>query len=383
MKKLFLILTLSVFLVSCRHSANSEIPVSVDCDRNYTAVNDINICSGGNTVFFSLGEFLLCADKTSLVSAPLCAKPECLHGDVDCNAYYSMSIFLSLYDGKLFWLQPSLDMNYEYNIVCTSPNGTDRKVIRSINDKVFTEFINGAGNPFGFFHRDYLLMGGTNGYIEAGIAQTSAQILVYPIGSGEGKLVYENLELDCVTAQAYGDYLYFVAYNEFDSEKVEICRYDLIKDSLETLYSGDKPFNKPLIWVVDDGIILADRSGATNIYKLSFDSSSLDVLYRFNDNEEYEYIMYGFAQGCVIGGYSEGTKFRLCLKDFDGHIILKSVFGIPQVSEGEPLINFPCGSDEEFLYVWSNVWSNENPAEYIFAVSLDDGSVKTLWSAEY
>ena len=53
------------------------------------------------------------------------------------------------------------------------------------------------------------------------------------------------------------------------------------------------------------------------------------------------------------------------------------------IDESAPMYSFILGSDNENIYIESKVWSNENPAEYIFAVSLDDGSLETLWSAEY
>lgn len=381
MKRIFILIVSALFLTSCNSSTSQfEVEVSFDSDQNFTTPSLNHGASSEDVLFFTVeSEMLYCADLVNDICVPLCSKPECSHNGATCNAYCSIIHSLSLYDGGLFCFRSCGDGTFE--IVDIFVDGTGRKKIKTFENDLITDFMSGVGDFSALSHRGYYIMSGTHHEVELGAAKDISKVIMCDLESqNDGKIIYENSVLTKVTVQAYEDFLYILAYS---TEEIEICRYDLSTQESEVVCHVSIPIFSPLMWVDNEKILIADRSEKADVYIFDLDTNEFTLLYNFNEGSDISYYLYGFSNGNIIGGYPEGNKFKLCVKDERGNITLKTDMSINGIDESAPMYSFILGSDNENIYIESKVWSNENPAEYIFAVSLDDGSVKTLWSAEY
>lgn len=135
--------------------------------------------------------------------------------------------------------------------------------------------------------------------------------------------------------------------------------------------------------MTDDGILFGDNGDdgeSATVYKLDFASGTITTLLDFNADTDKSYLIYGFTDDYIVGGSMNGIEYMLCLKDFNGKTVIETTVTPPNISDDQPLYTFPCGSDNEYLYLWSKVWSSANDAQFIIGVSLKDGESKVLWT---
>ena len=377
MKKLMLLILALLMLTSCGESAEGVI--TYDCDNNFQQYSDPYICGDDDTLFFGFGDSsqLRYYDKATGISGLLCGKPECTHDGTDCNAYFN-GRELSLYGGKLYALSRAAE---GFEIISLNTDGTKRKTVLNLSDDIFGEMISGgAADIRGMFHRGYFYACGTAHKVVDGILNDRAQVFAYPLDGGEGRMIYDNGELTAIRIQPYGDFLYFAAYG---GDAVEICRYSPESDEVETLYSDEADILPSRLWVTDDGIMFGDNGTDGNeakVYKFDFASGKLSLLLDFNADTDKPYLLYGFTDDYIVGGNMTGIEYDLCLKDYDGKTVLETSVTPPNISDDEPLYTFPCGSDDEYLYLWSKVWSPSHDVQFIIRVSLKNGESEVIWT---
>lgn len=377
MKKLLPLIFVLLLFTSCGKSG--ERAVTYDCDNNFQQYSDPYICGDDDALFFAFGDSsqLWFYDKATGISGLLCLKPECDHSGTDCNAYFN-GRELSLYDGKLYSLG-RIDGGFE--IISLNTDGTNRKTVLSLSDDIFGGMISGGvADMRGMFHRGYFYACGTAHKVVDGIPINHAQAVAYPLGGGKGRMIYDNSELTSIKIQPYGDFLYFVAYS---SDAFKILRYSPNTDEVEILYSDESSILPSRFWVIDDGILIGDNGTdgkEAKVYKFDFESGKISLLFDFNADTDKTYLLYGFTDDYIVGGNMTGIEYDLCLKDYDGKTVLETSLTPPNISDDEPLYTFPCGSDDEYLYLWSKVWSTTHNVQFIIRLSLKNGESEVIWS---
>lgn len=375
MKKLILLISALLMLTSCGKGA--ERAVTYDCDNNFQQYSMPMICGDDDTLFFAFddGSQLWYYDKATGISGLLCGKPECTHNGTECNAYFVGSE-LSLYGGKIYSLKPFYGSGCE--VFSSDIDGSNRKTVIDLVGSEFSNMLaDSVSDLSGKFHRGYFYACGTHHMIIDGILNDHAQVFAYSLDGGKGGIIYDNTELTAIKIQPFDDYLYFVAYSD---DAIEVCRYSPESGEVEVLYNGDMPFSSPKIWVTDDSILFGDISESAIVYKLDFANGTITSLFDFNSDTDKPYLLYGFTDDYIVGGNMNGIEYLLCLKDYDGKTILETTVTPPNISDDEPLYTFPCGSDDEYIYLWSKVWSNAHDVQFIIGVSLKDGKSEVLWT---
>lgn len=88
---------------------------------------------------------------------PLCAKPNCLHNNEDCNAFCTPSDALGYYHGRLYAIDSSWDNAGGYDVVSLLPDGTDRKMVADVPYPLYSDGTSGGMYLF-VFHENRLII---------------------------------------------------------------------------------------------------------------------------------------------------------------------------------------------------------------------------------
>ena len=333
-------------------------------------------CASEDAIYFVSDYKLMFYDIASGITAPLCAKPECSHDTSDCNAYYNGS-GLSMYDGKLYWVQQT---SAGCDIVCENPDGTGRMTVRSVENGVAGEELFGAGgmNPETAFHRGNVFYALTVGDISQGEQTTFAAVTQTKLtGSDGAAVIYRNDDMSQISIKPHGDSVYMFALGK-DNSTLEIYRHDIQSGEGEVLYSGACPIAEQSgnfrAVVFDDMIMLVSNAG---VYQYEFANSSLNELYKL-DTEADSYYPCGIADGYVICGRSSGSSYSVRTIDFDGGVISDTTISHPDIDEN--LIYFPIGIQGDTVYIVASMWSNATPYVVLFDVDARSGEYSVLWS---
>lgn len=151
-----------ILLCSCGSSTASSVSTDSKTNTNaeeivHIALNDSpNIYTASSTGVYSIqqirpGSFnLFYADAATRQETYLCAVPNCTHSSDECTSYVSMEnglygFSLGFYKDHLYLFQSATTDEYAPYLMQLDPDGTNRKVIASLNDG--ESFV---GNVYGY-----------------------------------------------------------------------------------------------------------------------------------------------------------------------------------------------------------------------------------------
>ena len=351
-----------------------------------------NMCATTDTVYFAYQssktgemhiETIYFLDKATGYVGPLCGKPECLHDNEDCNAciYSARSFGLSVYDGRLYWMErPYLGL-YRMRIWSVALDGSDRRLVleqdfEPLQNMSFT----------GLFHRGYFYLLGHYRVVTNGEANEHICLVAWPLKEdSEARIILDmplGLFMPYFGIQAYGDGVYILVEGDYDADlngKLWLLRWNTATQELETFYAGKCLYSSvPYIAVTDDGWFIYTYKD--ELFRFDFESGVLEELAspepisaRYNDLEYYGSTL--SANLIVMDGLMEDGVLAVLVQNRNGTILLDQTY---QLGTGlaERYTAFSCfGRDETNLYLSNNAMTKV----VVIAVALDGSGAEVLF----
>ena len=186
---------------------------------------------------------------------PLCGKPECLHNDMECNAYIGTSgIWLMLYNGRLYWLEGNYNNTTLYSM---NIDGTGRKKEMPVDPELF-KLAYGMGTAE--IIDNVLYICGTAESVKNGKIIRSAVVFKQSFDESKGELIY-RID-DCVEAfgRIMDGKLYFAISEEYSEDEDKplstmLFSYDIKSGELLELYSNAEPNAAYQYIIAADGMV--------------------------------------------------------------------------------------------------------------------------------
>ena len=372
----------------------AEYDPRYDDDPNFTFRFMSNMCATEDTVYFAyqrtplIGEryyeTICFLDKASGYVGPLCGKPECTHRDKNCNAYIeAQSHGLSIYDGRLYWMQRSLVSDVASALCSVALDGTDRRLVRELDRELLPSATNGV------FHRGWFYLAGYGQNVVDGEAGHNIYVAAWPLDSDDPPAVILDMSVGTgafdYSIQGYGDGVY-IFINNGDDRTLTIARWRPETRALETFYQGENPNSGGMYHTVrEDGIFFVGviHPGGPDdfrcaLYRYDFASGGFEM----NTDFETPYTKYGIRHSWVISDdllvmakLLENGELTVMAVDFKGNILLDQTY---QMEAG--FSSWVCtylGRDETNLYLYRSYGP-----EMLIAVALDGSGASILWDGD-
>ncbi len=295
---------------------------------------------------------------------PLCNRPDCLHNNSECNAFFNAfrsdgdqyaRSYVQFYEGNLYVI--ALDEEDYVNLYKVSPDGSSCEKYMQLyradlsrvtdGDSVSTEF----RSPYVCIHRGYVYF----------IINDEKQFKIRRIklGTSDVEIIYEQPgeRGNIYRMEAYGDYLFFQAGNFINEEYVEIeggiYAYNIETGSIQLV-------KKDAIrtYIIADGVIYYSRD--MDIYAFSLDSQEDNIVIKgaadmddFSADESYIYILKEEALNVYnhkgelinqveddISGWSYGDGEYLFAEKYEGQERYILTMKVSQLEEENPTWNY-------------------------------------------
>lgn len=377
----------------------AEYDPRYDDDPNFAFDFWNNMCATEDTAYFAYSsdikigqmyhETICFLDKASGYVGPLCGKPECTHDNSGCNAYIGgWSYGLSVYDGRLYWLEKVMVGGISSAIYSTALDGTDRRLVRKLDRELIQS---GAVN--GIFHRGWFYMAGEYQKVENGEPNSCVYMVAWPLDPEEEAVVLFDMPMNKAytnySIQGYGDGVFLFVEKPVERELI-IARWSPETQALETFYDGAYPNDGGMDYRVrEDGVYFIGSISVGNWDDDGFGAYRF-VLYRydfasgeFEENADFEtpYTRYGLSHTWIISdnllvmaGSSEDGELTVMAVDFEGNILLDQTYQLEADVKGN---SYYCGRDETNLYLY-----RLRLPDMVIAVALDGSGAKILWDSD-
>lgn len=389
------LLTLTACGEESGKAIDTNIENSTDLDRAFAhAAMFGKVCATENTVYFAHaldGNMIHYLDKETGISGPLCGKPECFHNNSSCNAYVADAQMLSLYDGRLYFVERNYSAITVYSMAL---DGTDRREVRKIDAQLYPRTYSVT---FVVLHRGYVYAAFIKKEIANGEEASSSYVCAFSLDPEEKPFVImeEETDLDSdIVIQPYGDELYILTCEYVDDNgpedwpyryDIKIRRWNAQTREMETLYHDGKSSRTIIreLWTMDDGLLIAlmdNREAAADICMYDFESGELIKLFTVAPLSTNVRARVGIADNFVSGNYlnDDTGEFYVILKDFEGNVLLEDTYEIEHPFI-EPRL---CGIDEDYAYFYGFTFSSKMKYLSIISVALDGSGVRVTTEVE-
>ena len=408
MKKAMLLgIALLLLLTGCERAPGQG---SLDSDRNtiHYELTFKDVCATEDTVYFRCNQLVHYYDKESGVSGVLCGKAECEHStapDSSCNAYVGNVKGMSLYGGRLYWMN-------DKSISSMAPDGTDHRTERAISLELFASQ-RGMG---AVFHRGYMYLWIKNCSVEDGAEIIRLDVAAIPLDSEEEATLiyshklgtYASVWDPVITIQAYGDDLYILENLAVRSEGREdayptvydfsILRYSAKTGEVDTLYHDEEAnfYRTEDLWAMEEGIVfLCHTKGASpHTYRLDYATGELHTILDggvslgedliVSRNYRYEKSSPTNPWGMTLApqDIEVSGDFQVTLWNFAGEVMLDGSYPLSGIYEYPTFM----GADDTYAYFLSDATYSEHHGitHYmsILGVALDGSGMEVLCTEE-
>lgn len=380
----------------------AEYDPRYDCDPNlvYTYGNRNNsICATESTTYFAYTDApasLYFLDKATGFHGPLCGKPECTHDNETCNAYVHGWIYaLSIYDGRLYWLQQRWGNDSALGVYSTALDGTDRRQVLELDKELTLELTTDQSSGLLFtalFHRGWVYLLGTYQGVSDAEGSFHVRLVGIPLeGNGEARILFDmslGIGFPYTAMQGYGDGLY-VAAQDRNNKRLWLLRWNSVSQELETLYADELPDNMgiiPNMIVVDSSLLIgSDWETKRQLFRFDLEQGTIEEQeppeWLSDRYEGMKFSTWYMSDGLIVTGGAIGDRTMVVqAKALEGNVLLEQTYEMDWVFTGEYIRIEYRGRDETNLYFYCSATMGDGAAMVI--VSLNGSGAKILWDSD-
>ena len=250
------IMILCLLLSSCG-GTSSPVPISSLPPDDTTSGLDMplayapskgNLCKYQSVYYYNTMRWIMYYDEQSQTSGKLCAKPDCTHDEITCNAYIPGFGRLQIYDEMLYFLGSMGDL-YQMDL-----SGNQREFVMSIR------MLNGANGTW-VIHRGYVYTSLFETNVKDGEPFEHFSLCRYQLGTSEPKEMIFEKDFEQLIADdwaIHGDSL-FLSLNKSIWNYRELYHFDLKTLESSQLISGSYSGTVSNFQLTEEGITFAEK----------------------------------------------------------------------------------------------------------------------------
>lgn len=331
----------SVFSIGCNtdHSQNN-VNTETKESRFLYVDNGFSACNNGILYFTEpqLGSdkepFIYAADINTGECLPLCAKPECLHNEKECNAYLDgqngCNPLFAVSDSRLYWR----GFKKEKNEVATVLYSLDLDGLMRKEEMVLDNELEEAMNV-GFLgiYNGKLFRCGSGEEVRDSVPVYSVTVYSQELSeNSEPKILFREEGYNAILSRMHENALYIACFSHGEERKLLILSYNMDDETLSELYSGNEyPGSAQGIFIVDDKIVF---SGGRTAYSFSISEKSFETIWSeegimhlsedhaFTSTSQSTYKCTDLAAGTDLTGEFPSEcldgRFKYCLGSING-----------------------------------------------------------------
>ena len=336
-----------------------------DMPMEYAQSNGL-LARSGNVYYAGLGNLAVYHDLASGTTGALCAKADCTHNSMSCNAFLDLGgpAGIQVYDGQLYWLQLSPTGWAVYRM---GLDGNNREQVQNIQDPESYDL------RFAI-HRGYLYTAVVKSGVEGGESKRRLEIKQYVLGKQEEEpyTIYAQ-EYSGTLSYLYricGNRLYVAVDNDPEWEGSydrEFFVFHIATREWKLLWSDTQP------WLTKD--IFVDQTGADILEVQNKDSYAIQKAcldFETGVREEKGSI------APIVGGSSEKIENVAMTENY---IVLYTSAQLASQPNGQS--TYVCRILDRDTY--ETVSEHETSGEYVVFVGGDENGVflnQEVWAAE-
>ncbi len=312
------------------------------------------------------GYYIYYFDKASGERGVLCAKPECIHDEIEqnesCSGFaYTLGKSLNLWDGRLHFVAHSMSDRC-FALYSIGLDGSDRTkdVLLDTSD------MDGLGNPQRFeYHRGKLYGWSQFDRVIDGVPMFETSVMSFDPETGGMQLIFRCYESDIPFMEPvlffYGQYVYFVLEGSSSGPDgsgfsvIELRRWNIETEELEDVFitREEEPARFGRIWVENEDLIYYIPGGGvheSNAVVYAIADGKLERLFEFDDFYAVFPLCYGAAQVNPFKGTAD-------VRRWDGSVVFQGELDVDFTEEIGPgyhtkLIGSVYGDEDEFYAVF-------------------------------
>ena len=342
-------------------------------------------CITEDTLYFARNDgihtYIFYCDLATGISGPLCGKPECPHNDYSCSACVSQAFGLSVYDGRLYWLD--LGEGLIPTIDCMELDGTNRTAICSLDKSQYQRI---SGDFCVAFHRGYAYISGQTYTVSGGLPHYGILAYAISLATGEETVILEQTYGEemapSIEVIPYRNTVYLISLiappsmEYTDENQFCISTWSPKTHEIVSLYTQVPDFSLRETWPTEDRLLFSATYG--EIYQFDLASKELSLLFDLSA-EGGNYRTAYFANDCLVDWTLTEDRIPLIhVTDLEGNVVYSETLDLPYWPEqgrGYTML----GTDNGNIYLALTTLTTDSIAQ----IPLDGGgSVREMWSRE-
>ena len=377
MKRIFCALLAALMLSSCGtpdfSSENKLAGYDADMSGAIRADGGYYYLSSSPRSDMYIKTYICYYDSETGYSGIVCARPECLHQDESCSAYFPAGAeALSYYNGKLWWY----DSGGIYS--CDPDLRNRRKVVSTPSVERFESAV---------FHRGYMYLWGSSKSVENAELGENWSFGRISLKNGEYECLFEDTTAPVTAARGISSVAFSGprAYIAFDRSNLsydgsewqtdydfDIVDIDLVSGMSEIICTDSEfqPFEiyseDGEIWVSFNKYVSGSECSA-GVAKLT--DGGFEEIFSYSVDNALSFYEAPVLSGGAAITYNTDGGISLCVRDLNGDLMFEGKPNAPVEYSDDTFVD-SVGCDGEYVYL-STYEVGTNFSEKLAALPLD------------
>lgn len=299
----------------------------------------------------------------------LCARPECVHKDKNCDAYLGNtgSPELMIYNGRIYWTSMASNAGVDLNSM--KLDGSDRRKEKGLDTSLYSE------GGYKCISGDIFFSCNSRGSISNGSIVYSAEVYSEPISeNGESKVIYSEVTNGAIPlGMIWEGRLWFASQiGTENANHVKLYAYEVDSQKLEMLAEWDSQEVYCSMLMVGGKVVISAKGSWT---EYNTEDGTLDSITdeEAAENSSYYLLGYGF---CYKGSGRDSIRSF----DYEGNELYSGTVNAEGIDFMQYFKN-PFGIYEGRI-VWYLTGRPDGPGDRIILIDPNNGEAQVIWSAD-